>query len=93
MLKRELEFSASAADAQQSPAKRHKDDSSQDFDVSMSDPPVAGAEADASDEVSVKEQGLQLWNAVKNAVSKECAFVNDALLGRRHLLLSTDMHS
>jgi hypothetical protein len=93
MLKRELEFSASAPDAQQSPAKRHKDDPSQDVDVSMSNPPTAGAEADASEEVSVKEQGLQLWNAVKNAVSKECVFVDDAVQGRRYLLLSTDMYS
>jgi hypothetical protein len=78
MLKRELEFSISSLDTQQSPAKRHKDDSSQDLDVSMSDPPAAGAEV----EVSVKEQGLQLWNAVKNAVSKECVLIDDALSSR-----------
>ena len=70
MSKRELDHSGIAVDAQHSPAKRHKDDAGEVLDVTLSDPPTAAAAA-----VDVKEQGLQLWNVIKNAVNKECVLV------------------
>ena len=69
MSKRELDHSGVAVDAQQSPAKRHKDDAGEVLNVTLSDPPTAEAAVD------VKEQGLQLWNVIKNAVNKEYVLV------------------
>jgi len=79
MSKRELGFSSVPVDPEGPASKRVKDESpgGQDHDVSMSDPVTAeetgnfgGANLKRDD--TVKEQGLQLWNVIKNATSKEC---------------------
>jgi hypothetical protein len=78
MSKRELRLSNGAADIEAMPAKRRKETENLDPDVSMSDPATAesnvdtrGAKTNGEDE-TVKVQGLQLWNTIKNAVNKEC---------------------
>jgi hypothetical protein len=76
MSKRELRLSNGAVDIDPIRLKRRKEDE----DVPMSSPPT-GAENVASgggggkssmEGASLKEQGLELWTSIKNAVNKEC---------------------
>jgi hypothetical protein len=73
MLKREY----GASDVEGSRTKRHRGitDTSSDIDITLS-PIVSGGEVNepggpASQKV-VKEEGLRLWQIVRDAVNKEC---------------------
>jgi hypothetical protein len=74
MSKRELGQSNGATTVEGPRVKRRKETTS-DQDVSMSDPIESGAEQNvqvgSEGEKVVKEQGLTLWQVVKDAVNKE----------------------
>lgn len=81
MSKRDLAFLSAAAETDLEPrTKRRKDAKSEEQDINMADATTAageekgeavtGAAGPAKEEV--KEQGLSLWQAVKDAVNKEC---------------------
>ena len=82
MSKRELEMLSSSVDVNAPRAKRRKDatTSREDKrDVQMADVVAVKAEgneetpeADTGNRDAVKEQGLQLWQALKDAADKEC---------------------
>jgi chromatin structure-remodeling complex subunit RSC4 len=78
MSKRELGLSNGALAVEGPRIKRRKETAAttSDLDVSMSDPIAPGAEQNGQaggegDDV-VKEQGLKLWQIVKDAMNKEC---------------------
>lgn len=53
-------------------AKRRKDQpSSSDADVTMSDPVNPISEGEVASEDEVREQGMKIWQTVKDAVNKE----------------------
>lgn len=78
MSKREHGQTSEAADMEGSRSKRRKEaaGSSSDVDVAMSDPVGIGGESGGTEggskEEVAKEQGLKLWQTVKDAVNKEC---------------------
>lgn len=70
MSKRELERLAVVVDADAPRAKRRREATAEKPDVEMLD----GTRETVSEEqrATVKEQGLKLWQTVKDAVDKEC---------------------
>ncbi|KAF9469838.1 Bromodomain-containing protein, partial [Collybia nuda] len=77
MSKRELRHITGASEAEGSRPKRRRETAgaSSDVDVIHSEPIFLEVqvkkEGDSTDEVVVKEQGLKLWQTVKDAVNKE----------------------
>lgn len=80
MSKRDLAFVSATADVDLEPrTKRRKETKSEEKDVLMEDATksdaVAGdqdGEGSSASQKEVKEQGLALWQTVKDAVNKEC---------------------
>lgn len=77
MSKREYAPSVGTSDAEGTRAKRRRGAAaaSSDGDVTLPDPAIhearSSVERDNANDV-VKEQGMKLWQAVKDAVNKEC---------------------
>lgn len=65
MGKREVDTDEMSDDGK--PAKRRKEDS----DVDVVSTVASGLEG-----VSMKDQGLMLWQIIKDAVNKECEFIS-----------------
>lgn len=65
-MKREHAETSTALETERGRVKRRREDgASSEIDVTMSDPVASGAEGD------VKEQGMRLWQTIKDAVNKE----------------------
>lgn len=85
MSKRDLAFVSATADADLEPrTKRRKDTKSvEKEDVAIDDtttPPVENGQVNGVSSEEVKEQGLALWQTVKDAVDQECVRGNCRLL-------------
>lgn len=71
MSKREHRESLGGTEGSRTKRRRH-DVSSSDVDITMSDPVAEEEEEEEEEEKDeVKEQGLKLWQTVKDAVNKE----------------------
>ena len=89
MSKRELERLATVVDAGAPRAKRRRETTTDEkSDVQGPDAVAAAPRETAGEEMraKVKEEGLQLWQTVKDAVDKECVTepVADPLLCLHH---------
>jgi hypothetical protein len=99
MSKRELGLSSGTLDVEGMRVKRHKETAAttSDQDVSMSDPITSEMEqngqAGEGDDL-VREQGLQMWQTVKDAVNKECVTYSSHFnFGPYHLCFLTVLSS